>query len=473
MENYVNLLFGLFGGVLFSHAANAANPDREKPNIILIMADDLGYAHLGCYGQLKIKTPNIDRLALEGIRFTQAYAGGPVCTPSRSVLMTGFHNGHTPARDNVPHYPSYLKEEDLTVAEVLREAGYQCSGVGKWSLGDAGTVGAATNQGFDRWFGYLNQDHAHYYYPEYLDESDRPESEFRLELPGNTENRNHYSHELIAGRALQYIRDSHTEPFFLYAAFTLPHFSAGSEDKDRFTVPSTDPYSGMDWDEKSKKYAAMIHILDTDVGRIVHLVDSLGLKENTLIIFTSDNGGHSEVSRMFDTNNPFRGFKGDLTEGGIRVPLIARWPGKIPAGKTTPEVFAFQDILPTFAQLTGGRIPENTDGISMVNALRGKKQKEKHSFLYWDTGHCRERYDQAVRMGKWKGIRTGQEENIQLYNLNKDIGEKNNLADRYPEIISIIETEMIQAYTPNENYPIGKKYTGSPIWKKGNQTIKH
>lgn len=439
---------------------------ENQPNIIFIMADDLGYGDLGCYGQKQIKTPNIDKLASEGTRFTQAYAGGPVCTPSRSVLMTGLHNGHTPARDNIPHYHTYLKDEDVTLAEILQDADYRCGGVGKWSLGDSGTIGAATNQGFDMWFGYLNQDHAHYYYPEYLDDSYRSENNFRYELPGNTESREHYSHYLLTERALQFIRDSHKAPFFLYAAYTLPHYSARDEDKDGFTVPSTRPYTNMDWDEQSKKYAAMVDILDRDVGQIVDLVDELGLKNNTLIIFTSDNGGHSTIWKGFDTNGPLRGYKRDLTEGGIRVPFIARWPGKVIEGKTSDEIIAFQDMMPTFAELIGSKITENIDGISVVDALMGKEQKQKHKYLYWDYGHCRNSYNQAVRLGNWKGIRLGQGGKIQLYNLENDIGEENNVADNHLEIVQAIDSIMKTAIVPSEYYIVGQKYEGRPIWKK-------
>lgn len=209
-------------GVLSLASLSACSTTTEaRPNIIFLMADDLGYGDMGCYGQQLISTPNLDRLAAEGLRFTQAYSGGPVCTPSRSVLMTGQHNGHTAARDNIPHYHTYLKESDITVAEVLKEAGYRCGGIGKWSLGDAGTEGRATNKGFDTWFGYLNQDHAHYYYPEYLDDD-----EGRLELTGNTESREYYSHDLMVERALEFIKDSKDGPFFFYGAFALPHFFA-------------------------------------------------------------------------------------------------------------------------------------------------------------------------------------------------------------------------------------------------------
>ena len=443
------------------HSSCQSIQKKPKPNIIFILADDLGYGDLGCYGQRLIKTPNIDKLASDGLRFTQAYAGGPVCTPSRSVLMTGLHNGHTAARDNIPHYHTYLQENDVTVAEVLKQTGYRCGGVGKWSLGDAGTVGRATTKGFDMWFGYLNQDHAHYYYPEYLDDN-----EDRLELAGNTESHKDYSHKLMIDRALNFIKESKDGPFFFYGAFTIPHFAAKEEDVDGFTVPSTEPYARMDWDEKSKKYAALVHMLDRDVGRIVQLVDEMGLKEKTLIIFTSDNGGHETIWKEFDTNGPLRGYKRNLTEGGIRVPLIAQWPGKIPAGKTSDEIIAFQDMLPTFAELAGTKAPDIIDGISVTNVLFGGQVENAPKCLYWDYGHCRDRYDQAVRMGNWKGLREGKGAKIQLYNLSVDIGEEKNIADQHPGVVQQIEEIMQTAVVPSEFYPIGKKYTGGPIWKK-------
>jgi len=437
----------------------------QKPNIILILADDLGYGDLGCYGQKKIHTPNLDQLASEGIRFTQAYAGGPVCTPSRCVLMTGLHNGHSAARDNVPHYHSYLQEEDQTMAEVLGQAGYTCGGVGKWSLGDWGTEGAATRQGFDMWFGYLNQDHAHYYYTNYLDDSYRGHNQERYELPGNPETKESYSHDLITTRALQFIRDSHDEPFFLYAAFTLPHFSAPAEDKDMFAVPGLAPYENKKWNDQSKKYAAMVHMLDRDVGRILALLDQLGLDENTLVLFASDNGGHRVLWKGFDTNGPLRGYKRDLTEGGIRVPFIARWPGTIPPGKVSQEIIAFQDLLPTVAELSGAEVPSGLDGVSMVEALQGKQLSNPHPFLYWDYGHCRDQYAQAVRMGPWKGIRTGIDSSMELYHLEQDLGEKHNIASKHPDVVREIERIMGSAYEPHPRYPLGEVYKGKPIWQ--------
>lgn len=432
-----------------------------QPNIVFLMADDLGYGDLGCYGQDLIQTPHVDRLAREGVRFTQAYAGGPVCTPSRSVLMTGLHGGHTPARDNVPHYRTYLQEQDVTVAEVLNKAGYRCGGVGKWSLGDAATVGRATNQGFDMWFGYLNQDHAHYYYTEYLDDN-----EGRLNLTGNSQTRKNYSHDLLVERARRFIKENERRPFFLYAAFTLPHFSSADEDRDRFAVPTTAPYTDRDWDSKSKKYAAMVHRLDRAVGQIVDRVDTLGLKDSTLIVFTSDNGGHAEVWQDFDTNGPLRGYKRHLTEGGIRVPFIARWPGTVPSGKVSVEIIAFQDMLPTFAELSGVNCPPDLDGVSVLDAILGKTVVKPHPPLYWDYGHCRSRYDQAVRLGRWKGIRLGRHSAVQLYDLSHDVGEENDVARAHPDIVRQIEDAMRNAVVPSPRYPVGERYRGAPIWQK-------
>ncbi len=455
-----HLMAALLGTMMYTCLPGSAfSKAHDKPNIIFIMADDLGYGDLGCYGQKLIRTPHIDQLASEGLRFTQAYAGGPVCTPSRATLMTGLHNGHSPARDNVPHYHTYLQEDDVTIAELLKEAGYRCGGVGKWSLGDAHTVGRATNQGFDMWFGYLNQDHAHHFYSEYLDDN-----EGRLELPGNSRTRKHYSHDLLTERAMKFVRDSGNEPFFLYAAYTIPHFSSPEEDKDRFPVPSTEPYSDRDWNERSKKYAAMVHRLDRDVGRLVALVGELGKRENTLIVFTSDNGGHKINGEHFRSSGPLRGFKRDLTEGGIRVPFIARWPGTVPAGGISKEVIAFQDMLPTMVSLAKGHLPSKVDGINILEALKGKSLNQPHPWLYWDYGHNRNRFDQAVRMGNWKGIRLGKDNPVQLYNLATDLGEEHDVSSAHPEEVEQIESIMEQAFVPDDRYNVGERYRGGAIW---------
>ena len=450
------LTLGLVGfAILFE--ARAAEP---RPNLVFILADDLGYGDLGCYGQTLIETPHIDRLAVEGIRFTQAYAGGPVCAASRSVLMTGRHNGHTAARDNIPHYPSYLTDGDITLAEVLKSSGYRCGGIGKWSLGDPGTEGRATAQGFDTWFGYLNQDHAHYYYPEYLDKD-----EGRRELPGNPSTHAWYSHDLLTEHALEFVRKSKDGPFFLYGAYTIPHFSAKSEDPTTFAVPEDAPYSDREWDQASKNYAAMVTRLDRDVGRLLDLLDELGLTERTLFVFTSDNGALPAAPARFGSAGPWRGFKSSLYEGGIHVPFLARWPGMIPAGITSDEPIGFHDILPTFAELAGAEVPDGIDGLSVVEALKGGRLAKPHEFFYWDYGHCRKRYDQAVRLGTWKGVRHGREGAIELYNLARDPAESKDLAEEHPEVVDRLAKIMSSAVTPSERYPIGEIYRGKPLWE--------
>jgi len=443
---------------LFLAFALSAQAAETKPNIIYIMADDLGYADLGCYGQEVIQTPNIDKLASEGLRFTQVYAGSSVCAPSRGVLMTGLHVGHAPVRDNVPHYETYLEDEHVTIAEVLQDAGYTCGGIGKWSLGDAGTAGRATNQGFDMFLGYLNQDHAHYYYPEYLDDG-----EGRMELTGNTESREHYTHHLFTERTLEFIEENKDGPFFFYGAFTLPHFSAKSEDPTMLAIPSDAPYSDEPWSQKAKNYAAMVTMLDKDIGKIVDLVDELGLTENTLIIVTSDNGPWGPVAEPFDSAGPLRGAKRDMYEGGLRVPFIARWPGQIPAGEVSEEILTFQDMLPTFAELSGGEAPDNIDGLSVVEALKGGKLSKTHEYLYWDYGHCRPKYNQAVRWKNWKGVRLG-DGAIELYNLDGDLAESQDVASQYPDVIAQIEHFMEIGPTPSERYPIGEIYKGGSKW---------
>jgi arylsulfatase A-like enzyme len=267
-------------------------------------------------------------------------------------------------------------------------------------------------------------------------------------------------------RALRFIDENAKTPFFLYAAFTVPHFSSVDEDRDRFAVPSTAPYTDRDWDDKSKKYAAMVHLLDQAVGRLVDRVDTLGLMESTLIVFTSDNGGHEEVWKAFDTNGPLRGYKRHLTEGGIRVPFIVRWPGWVPAGSVSHDIIAFQDMMPTFAELAGLDCPQDIDGVSVLDAFLGEKSTKPRSYLYWDYGHCRRRYDQAVRLGRWKGIRFGRHSPVQLYDLSRDVGEEHNIAQAHPGIVKQIEGIMRNALTPSPRYPVGELYQGRPIWQK-------
>ena len=434
---------------------------QTRPNIIFIQADDLGYGDLSCYGQRKFKTPNIDRLAAEGMRFTQYYAGSTVCAPSRSALMTGQHTGHTRIRGNA-RYP--LLPEDLTVAEVLKSApgaGYKTALIGKWGLGEAGTTGVPNRQGFDYFFGYLNQRHAHNYYPTFL-WRDEERIKLRNVVPDEDEegsgvstNRVDYSHDLMAEEALKFIERSGGGPFFLYLAFTIPH--ANNEAKNKgMEVPDLGEFASEDWPDQEKAKAAMITRMDRDVGRLMASLKKLGIDDNTLVFFTSDNGPHREGGAdpdFFDSNGPLRGIKRDLYEGGIRVPMIARWPKRIKAGAKSDQVWAHWDLLPTVAEIAGVKPPANIDGISMLNALLGRRQRN-HEFLYWEF-HERG-FSQAVRMGDWKAVRKSPDSPLELYDLKTDLGEQNNVAAKHPEVVKKIEEYLKTARTESELWPIGK-----------------
>jgi len=434
---------------------------QTRPNIIFIQADDLGYGDLSCYGQRKFKTPNIDRLAAEGMRFTQYYAGSTVCAPSRSALMTGQHTGHTRIRGNA-RYP--LLPEDVTVAEVLKAtpgAGYKTALIGKWGLGEAGTTGVPNRQGFDYFFGYLNQRHAHNYYPTFL-WRDEERIKLRNVVPdedeegsGNSTNRVDYSHDLMAEEALKFIERSGGGPFFLYLAFTIPH--ANNEAKNKgMEVPDLGEFASEDWPDQEKAKAAMITRMDRDVGRLMASLKKLGIDDNTLVFFTSDNGPHREGGAdpdFFDSNGPLRGIKRDLYEGGIRVPMIARWPKRIKAGAKSDQVWAHWDLLPTAAEIAGVKPPANIDGISMLNALLGRRQRN-HEFLYWEF-HERG-FSQAARMGDWKAVRKSPGSPLELYDLKNDLGEQNDVAVKHPEVVKKIEDYLKTARTESELWPIGK-----------------
>jgi arylsulfatase A-like enzyme len=438
---------------LASTSTFALDAPGPKPNIVFIMADDLGWGDLGCYGQKQIATPNLDRMAAEGTRFTQCYSGSTVCAPSRCCLMTGKHGGHARVRDNLPN-EIWLQPDDVTVAEILKQAGYHTGCVGKWSLGNPGSWGVANYQGFDYFYGHLDQNQAHFYYPDYLWENDQI-----VHLRGNRAGaKGEYTSDLFTQKALGFIRENKERPFFLYLAYTAPHWSDyDKQSVDSIQVPSDAPYSDKPWPEIEKKYAAVVTRLDSDVGRVTDLLNELGLDGNTLICFTSDNGPSAEGVHsvdFFDSNGPFRGSKRDVYEGGIRVPMIARWPGKVPAGKTSDQVWAFWDVLPTLAELIGLPASSGIDGISMLPALLGKDQKS-HEYLYWDYGHVRDRYDQALRTGDWKGVRLGKDAKLGLYDLATDAGETKDVAAQHPDIVARIEQMLKDAYTPSPDYPIG------------------
>ncbi|HEX2489329.1 MAG TPA: arylsulfatase [Blastocatellia bacterium] len=431
---------------------------QTRPNIIFIQADDLGYGDLSCYGQRKFRTPNIDRLAAEGMRFTQYYAGSTVCAPSRSALMTGQHTGHTRIRGNARHP---LLPVDVTVAETLKSAAYKTALIGKWGLGEAGTTGVPNRQGFDYFFGYLNQRHAHNYYPTFLWRNEKridlrnlvPDED--AEGSGVSSNRVDYSHDLMAEEALKFIEGNGGGPFFLYLAFTIPH--ANNEAKNKgMEVPDLGEFASEDWPDQEKAKAAMITRLDRDIGRLMALLKKLGIDDNTLVFFTSDNGPHREGGAdpdFFDSNGPLRGIKRDLYEGGIRVPMIARWPKRIKAGAKSDQVWAHWDLLPTLAEVAGVKPPADIDGVSMFNALRGRRQRD-HEFLYWEF-HERG-FSQAARMGDWKAVRKTPGSPLELYDLKNDLGEQNDVAVKHSEVVKKIEEYLRTARTESELWPTKK-----------------
>ncbi|MBM3821623.1 MAG: arylsulfatase [Verrucomicrobia bacterium] len=436
--------------------AQAPRAQRERfrkspqPNIILIVADDLGYGDLGCYGQTRIKTPNLDRLAAEGMRFTQFYAGAADSTPSRAALMTGLHTGHGRIRGNKP---IALAQEDTTLAEVLRAVGYKTCALGKWGLGSAGSTGMPTKQGFIDWFGYLDDVHSQNYYPTSLWRNERT-----FTLRGNLYGkRTEYSHDWFTKASLNYIRQQEIESFFLYIAYTLPQANQERQKavRDGLEVPNDHPYTKEPWPQAEKNKAAMITRLDQDVGRILNAVRTTRLDEHTLILFTSDNGPHEDggnKTAFFRSAGPLRGIKRDLYEGGIRVPMIARWTGKIPEGIVSDQVWAMWDLLPTLADIAGAKPPEKLDGLSMVPALLGKEQSEQHEFLYWESHEPG--FQQAIRFKEWKGMRTAPGKDLELYHLVRDPGETNNVAASQQEITMKLSDLLKSARRESPDWPL-------------------
>jgi arylsulfatase A len=427
----------------------AAQTKQRRPNIVFIMLDDLGSGDLGCYGQEHILTPNIDRVASEGMKFSNAYAGAAVCAPSRAVLMTGLHGGHAPVRANAGTIP--IRDEDVTIAEVLKRAGYATGGFGKWGLGDARTAGVPTKQGFDEFFGYLHQVHAHSYYPDFLWDG---ENKHPLQ-------KGQYSADVIAQRTLDFVSKHKDQPFFLYACWTLPHA--------KFETPDVEPYQDKPWPEGHKTYAGMITRADRYVGQLMSLLSKLSLDRDTAVFITSDNGAHRGAQKGFDffrSNGALRGEKGELYEGGIRVPFIARWPGRIQAGSASTHITAFCDIMPTLAEMAGAQPPAGIDGISILPALTGGQQR-RHEYLYWEhdtydqkSGKLREnRLWQAVRMGDWKGVRVRPDADIELYNLRTDPAETVNMAAKEPALVRRMETLFGAARTEPRPHN-----TGSMQW---------
>ncbi|HOJ67476.1 MAG: arylsulfatase [Candidatus Hydrogenedentes bacterium] len=431
-------------GALAALAAGArsinscASGGGKRPNIIFILADDLGYGDLGCYGQQLIQTPCLDRMAAEGLRFTQAYAGSTVCAPSRCALMTGMHMGHARVRGNADRQGNIvpLRPEDRTVAEVLRDAGYVTGLIGKWGLGDPGSTGVPNRKGFDEFYGFLNQVHAHNHYPDYLwrNETVEPIPENHLARPGVCDVCNTYAHDLFTREARDFITRHQREPFFLYLAYTLPHTN-NERGADGLEVPSDAPYTDREWPDSLKRFAAMITRMDRDVGGILALLRELEIDRDTLVMFTSDNGPHKESGAnpaFFNSSGGLRGIKRDLYEGGIRVPAIAWWPGKISPGSTSDHPWAFWDVLPTFAELAGTECPP-CDGLSFAPLLRGAtRPPERHPYFYWEF-HERG-FAQAVRWNQWKAVRVNLAEDFEIFDLNGDPAETTNIAASRPDL---------------------------------------
>ncbi len=449
-----------FSVLLLAGTAHASPVGAQgHPNIVFILADDLGYGEVGFNGQKKIRTPHIDRIAREGMQLTQHYSGSPVCAPSRCVLMTGLHTGHAYVRDNkgepvIGQLP--IPDETVTVAELLKSAGYRTGTVGKWGLGGPGTSGVPNRQGFDFFYGYLDQWRAHYYYPDYLYRNEEKEL-----LEGNDGKVGKtYSHDLISEEALRFIdRAKEGEPFYLHLAYTIPHVSL------QVPADSLEEYEGK-WEETSypgahytghetprAAYAAMITRMDRDIGRLLDRLKEKGLDENTIVIFSSDNGptfAGGVDAEFFESAGPLRGLKASLWEGGIRVPTAVRWPGKIEAGSKSAQVSAFEDWLPTLTELAGGVSPLAIDGITLLPTLLGEGVQREHPYLYWEHGSS----TQAVRMGDWKGFRPKPSAPIQLYDLNKDISESKNIATDHPDVVKQIAEIMKSGRTESEHFPL-------------------
>ncbi len=456
---------------------------KQKPNIIYILADDLGYGDIGAYGQTRIETPNLDKLAKDGMRFTNHYSGSTVCAPSRSVLMTGLHTGHTLIRGNreskLGEGQAPLPDDAYTMAEMLKSAGYTTGAFGKWGLGMVGTTGDPNAQGFDLFYGYNCQREAHRYYPKHLYHNSE-----KIILEGNDfTNQEIYAPDQIHEEALKFIRSNKDKSFFAFVPIVQPHAEILAP-KDSLLAkylgkfeetPFLNPKAGSDYGDKDfsvreytsqnhpkAHFAAMVSRVDMYVGQIRNLVEELGISENTLILFSSDNGPHQEGGAdpdFFKSSGDFSGYKRDFYDGGIRVPLIAYWKGKILAGSESDLISAFYDMAPTFTELADMQVPDDLDGISMVPTLLNESAKqEKHEFLYWEfseRGH-----KQAVRMGKWKGIRLNLLENpdapIALFDLSQDVKEQHDVASKNHEIVQKIAKIMESEHVVSPLFPLGK-----------------
>lgn len=439
----------------------ARDQQAPRPNILIIQADDLGYGDLGAYGQARFETPNLDRLAAEGTRFTQYYSGSTVCAPSRAALMTGQHSGHGWVRGNgeVP-----LRDEDVTVAMSLREAGYRTAVIGKWGLGHPDSTGRSDRKGFDYQFGFLDHRHAHRQFTDHLF---RNNERIRVDVERD------YVNDLFTREAAGFITNADPRPFFIYLNYTVPHAElrvpADSLAPMRERLGEAKPFvnaaadgrpTGPDGPSLGYRsqpaphaaFAAMVTRMDRDVGRLVAEIGARGLERQTLVLFMSDNGPHREGGadpEFFNSSGGLRGVKRDLYDGGIRVPMIARWPGTVPVGRTSDHVWAHWDVFPTLADLAGARTPETIDGLSMTRALRGQPQPT-HEFLYWEF-HERG-FQQAVRMGDWKAVRLKAGAPLELYHLGRDPDEGDDVAASNPDVVARVEAYLRTARTPSPRW---------------------
>jgi arylsulfatase A-like enzyme len=472
---YLICLFAAFVGCTNNKTKDIAK--QQPPNIIYILADDLGYGDLGCYGQTKIETPNLDKMAAEGMLFTQHYAGSTVCAPSRAVLMTGLHTGHAPIRDNKEYKPEGqhpMNKEAFTIAEMLKEAGYTTGAFGKWGLGFVGTEGDPINQGFDEFFGYNCQREAHRYYPMHLWHNDK-----KVLLKGNDfKNTETYAGDLIHEQALKFIETNKDKPFFMFYPNVIPHAELIMPEgemmkkyRGRFEeTPHVDNRPGADYGdepfelqyycsqpEPRTTFAAMVSLLDKQVGEVLAKVKELGIEDNTIIVFTSDNGPHKEGGAdpdFFDSNQKFRGHKRDLYEGGIRVPMLVKWANQIQAGSTSNHISAFWDMMPTLADIADVSSPDNIDGISFLPALKGEEQKA-HDYLYWEF-HA-QGGKQAIRKGNWKLVKLNvydaSKTKIELYNLENDPSEQQDVSEKHPDILKEMTELLKKEHIHNPDFP--------------------
>lgn len=472
-----SILLVISGGLFLACSSKSNNQENskevssEKPNIVFILVDDLGYGDIGCFGQEKIQTPSIDLLAVEGIKFTESYSGNAVCAPCRSSLMQGLHPGHARVRGNgYNNYREALKEGDYTVATMLQEAGYKTGLFGKWGLALHNQYGIPNKMGFDEFFGYLNQRHAHCQYPEFLYHNEErvyyPENgthhlienykgeqtydaygichPLGIEDPSKAK----YAFDVYCEKSLEFVRENKDNPFFLYLAYTPPHGA--------YVVPELGEYTNKDWSQSHKVYASMITRVDTEIGKLMQLLKELNIDENTLVLFASDNGntngnakkGETPTNIFFNDDSPRAGMKGDIRDGAFHVPAIARWPKKIQAAQTSDHVWAMWDFMPTAAEIINRQAPDITDGISILPTILGETEKQKkHEFLYWEY-----KEEQAVRMSNWYGYKN-KKGKLEIYDLAKNPEQDKDLSAEYPEVASKIDGIMKKEHTPSDVWP--------------------